>query len=126
MQVLNRLLGVVLGILGAVLGVVLGVVAALVWLVGAVLCVTVILLPLGIPLLAVARRLLTGAVQFADPKALQDGQQDDTGPRTGTAYLMRRRRELVSREEAYQHAALEADRIHATLMRYAVDGKRRR
>ena len=38
---------------------------------------------------------------------------------------MRRRRELVSREEAYQHAALEADRIHATLMRYAVDGKRR-
>jgi hypothetical protein len=66
-----------------------------------------------------------GVKVFANPKALQDGQQDDNGPRTGTAYLMRRRRELVSREEAYRDAALEADRIHATLMRYAVDGKRR-
>ena len=40
MQVLNGLLGVVLGILGAVLGVVLGILAAVVWLVGLVLCVT--------------------------------------------------------------------------------------
>ena len=59
MRVLNGLLGVVLGILGAVLGVVLGIVASLVWLVGIVLCVTVILLPLGIPVTKLGRRLLT-------------------------------------------------------------------
>lgn len=43
------LLDVVLGILTAILGTVLGIVAAVVWLVGGVLCVTVILLPLGLP-----------------------------------------------------------------------------
>ena len=57
MRALNGLLGVVLGILGAVLGVVLGIVAALVWLVGAVLCVTIILLPLGIPVTKLGTRL---------------------------------------------------------------------
>jgi len=68
-----------------------------------------------------------GVKVFADPKALltQDGDQDDNTPQTGTAYLMRRRRALASREEAYQLAAVEADRIHCTLMRHAVDGKRR-
>jgi hypothetical protein len=59
MRVLNGLLGVVLGILTAVLGVVLGIVAAVVWLVGMVLCVTVILLPLGIPVTKLGRRLFT-------------------------------------------------------------------
>jgi hypothetical protein len=48
---------VVLGIVGAVLGVALGIVAAVVWLVGTVLCVTVILLPLGIPVTKLGRRL---------------------------------------------------------------------
>ena len=43
MRMLNGLLGVVLGILGAVLGVV--------WLLGLVLCVTVLLIPLGIPVM---------------------------------------------------------------------------
>jgi hypothetical protein len=68
-----------------------------------------------------------GVKVFADPKALlsEDGHQDDNGSRTGTAYLMRRKRALESREEAYQRAAVEADRIHSTLMRHAVDGKRR-
>jgi hypothetical protein len=68
-----------------------------------------------------------GVKVFAAPEALvaEDDQHDSDAPRTGTAYLMRRRRELVSREEAYRVAALEADRIHSTLMRYAVDGKRR-
>jgi hypothetical protein len=42
-----------------VLGVVLGIVAALVWLVGAVLCVTVILIPLGIPVMKLGSRLLS-------------------------------------------------------------------
>jgi hypothetical protein len=59
MRVLNGLLGVVLGIVGAVLGVALGIVAAVVWLVGTVLCVTVILLPLGIPVTKLGRRLFT-------------------------------------------------------------------
>src|SRR3954464_10497961 len=59
MQVLNRMLGVLLGILGAVLGVVLGIVAALVWLVGAVLCVTVLLIPLGIPVMKLGSRVLS-------------------------------------------------------------------
>jgi hypothetical protein len=59
MQVLNRLVGVLLGILGAVVGVLLGIVAGLVWLVGAVLCVTVILIPLGIPVMKLGSRLLS-------------------------------------------------------------------
>jgi ABC-type lipoprotein release transport system permease subunit len=59
MRVLNGLLGVVLGIVGAVLGVALGIVAAVVWLVGMVLCVTIILLPLGIPVTKLGRRLFT-------------------------------------------------------------------
>jgi hypothetical protein len=48
-----------LGIVGAVVGVVLGVVAGVVWLVGAILCVTVLLLPLGLPVVKLGRRLLT-------------------------------------------------------------------
>lgn len=59
MQTLNGLLGVVLGILGALLGVVLGIVAGLVWLVGLVLCVTVLLIPLGIPVMKLGGRLFT-------------------------------------------------------------------
>jgi hypothetical protein len=59
MRVLNGLLGVVLGILGAVLGVVLGIVAGLVWLVGLVLCVTIILIPLGIPVVKLGSRLFS-------------------------------------------------------------------
>jgi hypothetical protein len=57
-------------LLRGLLGALLWIVAALLGLVGFVLCVTVILLPLGIPLLAVARRLLTRAVQLMLPRAL--------------------------------------------------------
>ncbi|MBV9349979.1 MAG: hypothetical protein JOZ23_00335 [Mycobacterium sp.] len=42
----------VVGIVNAVLGVVLGILAAVVWLLGSVLSVTVILLPLGLPVTA--------------------------------------------------------------------------
>lgn len=72
-------------------------------------------------------RAEVGVKVYADPKRLltPDRGQDEAGTPTGTAYLMRRRRELASREEAYQAAAAEADHIHATLMRHAVDGKRR-
>lgn len=57
MGALNGLLNVLLGIVSAVLGVVLGIVAALVWLVGGVLCVTILLLPLGIPVMRLGSRL---------------------------------------------------------------------
>ncbi|MGK8522604.1 hypothetical protein ACRS6B_14050 [Nocardia asteroides] len=57
MGLLKGLLGVVVGILTAVLGTVLGLLAAVLWLVGGVLCVTVILLPLGLPVVKLARRL---------------------------------------------------------------------
>ncbi|OBF39625.1 gas vesicle protein GvpFL [Mycobacterium sp. ACS1612] len=72
-------------------------------------------------------RAEVGVKIYADPKQLlaQNAGQQHNGTRTGTAYLMRRRRELASREEVCQAAAAEADRIHATLMRYAVDGKRK-
>jgi hypothetical protein len=59
MRALHGLLTVVLGIVGAVVGVVLGLAASLVWLVGAILCVTVLLLPLGLPVLKLGRRLFT-------------------------------------------------------------------
>jgi hypothetical protein len=57
-------------LLRGLLGALLWIVAALLGLVGFVLCVTIILLPLGIPLLVVARRLLTQAVQLMLPRAL--------------------------------------------------------
>jgi hypothetical protein len=59
MRLLRGLLGALLWIVAAVLG-----------LLGFVLCVTVVLLPIGIPLLMLARRLLTRAVQFMLPRSL--------------------------------------------------------
>ena len=57
-------------LLRGLLGAVLWIVAALLGLLGLVLCVTVILLPVGIPLLGIAGRLLTRAVQLMLPRAL--------------------------------------------------------
>ncbi|MGX7730267.1 hypothetical protein ACWPOB_13490 [Rhodococcus sp. 2H158] len=57
MRALKGLLNSVLGILTAVLGAVVGILAAVVWLVGGLLCVTIILIPLGIPVMRLARRL---------------------------------------------------------------------
>jgi hypothetical protein len=68
-----------------------------------------------------------GVKAYADPNGLTaeaDGPSEAAGG-SGTAYLLRRRRQLSSQEEAYRVAAEEAERIHATLMRCAVDGKRR-
>src|SRR3954454_13380467 len=59
MRLLRGLLGALLWILAALLG-----------FVCFVLCVTVILLPVGIPILSVARRLLTRAVQLMLPRSL--------------------------------------------------------
>jgi len=57
-------------LLRGLLGALLWVMAAMLGLVGFVLCVTVILLPAGIPLLSVARRLFTRAVQLMLPREL--------------------------------------------------------
>lgn len=51
-------------------GAVLWIVAALLGLVGVLLCVTVILLPLGIPLTMLAGRLFRHAVQLMLPRAV--------------------------------------------------------
>lgn len=59
MRLLRGLIGALLWILAALLG-----------LVGVILCVTLILLPLGIPLLAYARRLFTSAVRLMLPPAV--------------------------------------------------------
>jgi hypothetical protein len=70
-----------------------------------------------------------GVKAYADPTGLlpadEEPQKSTAGGRSGTAYLLRRRRELVSQEEARRLAAVEAEYIHATLMRCAVDGKRK-
>jgi hypothetical protein len=59
MRPLRGLLGAVLWILACVLG-----------LVALVFCVTVILLPVGVPVLGVARRFFTRAVQLMLPRSL--------------------------------------------------------
>jgi hypothetical protein len=76
----------------------------------------------------VSGRAELGVKAFVDPKGLvsqEDQPPDPAGHRSGTAYLLRRRRELASEAEAYRIAAGEAERIHTTLMRCAVDGKRK-
>lgn len=59
MGALNKLLGAVLGILGAVVGAVLGIVAGLVWLVGIILSATIILAPIGIPVVKLGKSLFS-------------------------------------------------------------------
>ena len=57
-------------LLRGLLGALLWIVAALLGLVGLVMCVTLILLPLGIPILGLSRRLITRAVQLMLPHSL--------------------------------------------------------
>jgi hypothetical protein len=57
-------------LLRGVAGALLWIVAAVVGLVGALLCVTVVLLPVGIPLLFLARKMFTTSVQLLMPKKL--------------------------------------------------------
>ncbi|HZA09838.1 GvpL/GvpF family gas vesicle protein [Mycobacterium sp.] len=70
-----------------------------------------------------------GVKVYADPKSLArqggSGQQDSGDGRSGTAYLLRRRRELASQEDAFRLAAAHAESIHAKLLEQAVDGKRK-
>ena len=70
-------------------------------------------------------RAEVGVKVYLDPRRSTRADTEGSEVRSGTAYLMRRRQQLASREEAYQAAAVESERIHTTLMRYAVDGKRK-
>jgi hypothetical protein len=68
-----------------------------------------------------------GVKAYADPKVLTgDIEPTDSGEKlSGTAYLMRRRRALASQDDAFRIAAAHAERIHAGLLKHAVDGKRK-
>jgi len=70
-----------------------------------------------------------GVKAYADPSILaskdEPSQQKSGEQRSGTAYLMKRKRELSSQERAYRLAAAEAERLHAALLKHAVDGKRK-
>ena len=57
--------------LRALLGSLLWILACVVGLVGAVLCVTLILLPLGIPLLLLARKLFAYSMTFFLPRVVR-------------------------------------------------------
>jgi hypothetical protein len=77
-------------LLRGVLGALAWIAAALLGLVAAILCVTVILLPLGIPLLAVSRRLFGQAVKLMLPrKVVHPGKEMR---KKGRKALRRRRR----------------------------------
>lgn len=72
----------------------------------------------------VTGRVELGVRACADADALVP-QEDPVTERSGTAYLLRRKRALEHRELAHGAAAAAADRIHALLLRCATDGKRK-
>jgi hypothetical protein len=57
-------------LLRGIAGALLWIVSLLLMLVGVILCVTVILLPVGIPLLGYARRMFTGSLKLMAPRAV--------------------------------------------------------
>lgn len=85
MRVLRTLSGALLWILACVLG-----------LVAVVLCVTIILLPIGLSLLGIARRMFTSAVRLMMPGKLahpvRAGKKDLTGAAGKSAKRVRRSR----------------------------------
>ncbi|MBP1817923.1 hypothetical protein [Mycobacterium sp. OAE908] len=78
-------------LLRGLLGALLWIVAAILGLLGFVLCVTVILLPLGIPLLGLARRLLTRAVALMLPRSLAHPVDEITKTTQKKARKLRKR-----------------------------------
>jgi hypothetical protein len=70
-----------------------------------------------------------GVKAYADPKSLAiQGDlihSESTEGFSAAAHLLRRRRQLAAQHEGYRLATAEADRIHAVLLRCAVDGKRK-
>jgi hypothetical protein len=95
-------------------------------LVAAILCVTLILLPLGIPMLMLSRRLFTQAVRLMLPramahpaKALGDSAQRKTGKAAKT--VRGRGRKAVSETDA-----VVPDRVSKTAKRTRKVLRRRR
>jgi Gas vesicle synthesis protein GvpL/GvpF len=76
----------------------------------------------------VSGRQEIGVTASVDPKKLATQgdliQSESTDALSRAAHLFRRRRQLASQQQGYRLAAAEADRVHAVLMRCAVDGKR--
>ncbi|OBA82139.1 gas vesicle protein GvpFL [Mycobacterium sp. 1164966.3] len=68
-----------------------------------------------------------GVKAYADPKMLTGDIEpsESSGKLSGTAYLMRRRKALAAQDDAFRIAAAHAERIHAGLLKHAVDGKRK-
>ena len=70
-----------------------------------------------------------GVKAYVDPKSLAiQGdliRSDATDGLTRVPHLWRRRRQLAAQDEGYRLATAEADRVHAVLLRCAVDGKRK-
>ena len=70
-----------------------------------------------------------GVKAYGDLAALAAGGSSVPQPagekRSGTAYLMKRKQQLTAHEQAHSVAAAEAERIHAALLRHAVDGKQK-
>ena len=64
-----------------------------------------------------------GVKASVDPAALVVDPVDQSS--SGTAYLMRRRAQLTAQERAHSAATTAAERIHTTLLGYAVDGKQK-
>jgi hypothetical protein len=60
-------------------GALLWIVSLLLVLVGAILCVTVILLPVGIPLLGYARRMFTASLKLMSPRAVHHAKDKRRG-----------------------------------------------
>ena len=81
----------------------LWIVASLLGLVGIVLCVTVILLPVGIPLLKIAGRLYRSAVQLMLPRALAHPVNE-----VGKAAKKRNRKITGAASDSFDDAAKRA------------------
>ncbi|WP_067857045.1 hypothetical protein [Nocardia shimofusensis] len=64
MRAIQGLLNFVVGIVTAVLGAVVGLLAAVVWILGGVLCATILLIPLGLPVIKLGSRLFGFARQL--------------------------------------------------------------
>jgi hypothetical protein len=76
--------------------------AGVVGLLGVVLCITVILLPLGIPLVMVARRLYTAAARLMLPRGVRHPVEQVDKSVSGEAdKLLKQGRRFVKRTKAH-------------------------
>jgi len=118
MRLLRALAGSLLWILSGVLG-----------LVGVLLCVTVILLPLGIPLLMLARRLFRYSMVFFLPRPVRHPAQElgksargsakDAADAVGVQKLTSRKARKKAKKKARKKAGKAAKRTRKTAAKQA-------